>query len=359
MKGQELVLSNITKVYGDVRALDAIDLTLPPGSLTTLLGPSGCGKTSLLRIVAGLTSLSGGQVRLGSRDISDVPANHRNIGVVFQNYALFPHMTVAENVGFGLRARGIPRAQIGERVRNVLDLVHLGKLAGRYPSQLSGGQQQRTALARALVIEPDLLLLDEPLSALDKNLRHSVQQELRKLQKDIGITTLVVTHDQDEAFVLSDEIVVMNGGKVLQRGRPDDIYDRPKTRFVAEFLGDGNFVKAGVEGIPPDCLIEGEGGRGPLPAHQCRSFAANDTLFFRPERIELRSEPDCARDGINLMVRVRDMISLGGVCEVLLQTEQGTPLIAHFNRRESGGLAIGQRVVAFVGSKDLTCLDDA
>lgn len=357
MKGQELVLSKIAKVYGSVRALDHVDLTVAPGSLTTLLGPSGCGKTSLLRIVAGLTTLSNGQVCLGGRDITGMPANLRNIGVVFQNYALFPHMTVAENVAFGLRARGVPRGEVAGKVNASLELVRLDKFASRYPGQLSGGQQQRTALARALVIEPDLLLLDEPLSALDKNLRHSVQQELRKLQKEVGITTMVVTHDQDEAFVLSDEIVVMNTGRVLQRGNASEIYDRPRTRFVAEFLGDGNFIDPKVESITADGSLPEKISSVRL-GERSKSSSGSQTLFFRPECVELRPSEEGSQHGVNMPSRVTDVISVGGTYEVLLETERGSSLNVHVPRREGFSFGIGQQVVAFVRAEDLTWLDE-
>lgn len=352
MKGQELVLSEITKNYGETRAVDGVNLKVAPGSLTTLLGPSGCGKTSLLRIIAGLTPSTSGQVFLGSRDLTQVPASHRNIGVVFQSYALFPHMSVADNVAFGLRARRVSRQDMAVRVKAALERVKLEKLGDRYPGQLSGGQQQRTALARALVIEPDLLLLDEPLSALDKNLRSSVQQELRRLQKDIGITTVVVTHDQDEAFVLSDEIVVMGHGKVLQEGKPDQIYDHPRTRFVAEFLGDGNFIDPRVEEIDLSTIgartVRGERDSG----------VAGASLFFRPEHVELRSDDDGASGfaGVRVRARVVDVINLGGSYHVALETGKGSRLTAYVARRDGGSIGLGQDMTVVVRADDLTWL---
>jgi ABC-type Fe3+/spermidine/putrescine transport system ATPase subunit len=234
-------LKELTKLFGATRAVDRVSLTIEPGSMVALLGPSGCGKTTTLRMVAGLVEPSAGEIFLDERPITRVPVHRRNIGMLFQNYALFPHMNVAENIAFGLETRGIKRAAAAERVASALQLVQLPEYSNRMPSQLSGGQQQRIALARALVVEPALLLLDEPLGALDKALRQSMQVELRALQQRLGVTTVMVTHDQDEALTMADRIVIMRDGRVEQVGAPADVYQRPVSRFVAGFLGASNF----------------------------------------------------------------------------------------------------------------------
>jgi spermidine/putrescine ABC transporter ATP-binding subunit len=238
-----LRLDGVSKAYSTVVALEPLSLDVPAGGLVALLGPSGCGKSTTLRIIAGLEEPDQGRVFLGDRDITQVPANRRRLGLVFQNYALFPHMTVGENVSFGLRMSGVNRAETERRTHEALDLVQLTGLDDRYPSMLSGGQQQRVALARTLIMQPSALLLDEPLGALDKNLRESMQFELRRLQRALGITTILVTHDQEEALTLSDMVVVMNQGRIVQSGTPKDIYDRPHTRFVAAFLGSANIFE--------------------------------------------------------------------------------------------------------------------
>jgi ABC-type Fe3+/spermidine/putrescine transport system ATPase subunit len=240
-------LGAVTLAYGAFVAVNAVNLAIDKGTFVTLLGPSGCGKTTILRAIAGLVNPTAGEIRIKGRRVNDVPIHQRNIGLVFQNYALFPHKTVADNVGFGLKYRGVDKAAIGERVRRALDIVRLPGVEQKLPSELSGGQQQRIALARAIVIEPDVLLLDEPLSALDANLREEMRIELKAIQREIGITTVFVTHDQEEALAMSDRIVVMNHGLVEQIGAPEDVYRWPASRFVANFLGQSNFLPGTVE----------------------------------------------------------------------------------------------------------------
>jgi ABC-type Fe3+/spermidine/putrescine transport system ATPase subunit len=247
--GHRLDVEGLVKQYGSARAVDDVSLTVPAGRLLTLLGPSGCGKTTIMRSIAGFVRPDAGRVCIDGRDILGVPPERRSTAMLFQSYGLFPHMTVAGNVGFGLRMRRRPRAEIPVRVAAALRLTRIEDLADRYPGQLSGGQQQRVALARAIIIEPDVLLLDEPFGALDQALRGHMQVELRKLQQSISITTLVVTHDQHEAFTLSDLIAVMRAGRIEQIGTPEEIYDRPATRFVAEFVGVENLVAARVERV--------------------------------------------------------------------------------------------------------------
>jgi putative spermidine/putrescine transport system ATP-binding protein len=235
--GVEVSLRGLHRRYGHVVALDGLDLTLAPGELVALLGPSGCGKTTTLRLLAGLEDADGGQVTVGGADITHVPSNKRDMGMVFQAYSLFPHMTVRDNVAFGLKLRRAGRADRERRAMEMLELVGLTEQAGRYAHQLSGGQQQRVALARALAISPKVLLLDEPLSALDAKVRAQLRDEIRRIQLEVGTTTLFVTHDQEEALAIADRVGVMRGGRIEQLGTPTDIYSRPATSFVAEFVG--------------------------------------------------------------------------------------------------------------------------
>lgn len=255
-------LRNVVKRYGTFTAVQPMDLAVEAGAFVTLLGPSGCGKTTTLRMVAGLAVPSEGDIRIKGSRVNDVPIHRRNLGLVFQNYALFPHKSVFDNVAFGLKYRKVAKADAAQRVRRALELVQLPQMADRYPSQLSGGQQQRIALARAIVIEPDVLLLDEPLSALDANLREEMRVELKKIQHQLGITTIFVTHDQSEALAMSDKIVVMNDGRIEQEGSPEDVYMRPRSEFVARFLGNSNLLDGRVaarEGNEVRIDVEGVG----------------------------------------------------------------------------------------------------
>lgn len=243
-----VVLKNIVKRFGSITAVHQTNLEIPDGAFVTLLGPSGCGKTTNLRMIAGLLDPSEGEILIGGNRVNDLPIHKRNLGIVFQNYALFPHKTVADNVAFGLKYRDVPKAEITRRVAEALDLVQLPHVGARYPKELSGGQQQRIALARAIVIEPDVLLLDEPLSALDANLREDMRVELKRIQHQIGVTTVFVTHDQSEALAMSDRIVVMSGGRIEQVGTPEGVYNRPQTEFVANFLGASNILSGVCRG---------------------------------------------------------------------------------------------------------------
>ncbi len=247
-EGSGVEFAGVVKAFGGQRVLHGLDLAVQPGEFVSLLGPSGCGKSTALRLLAGLEHLDGGRITIADRDMTGVPTNKRDIGMVFQSYSLFPHLTVARNTAFGLRTRRVPGAEVADRVAAALELVGLSPLAGRYPHQLSGGQQQRVALARALVTEPRVLLLDEPLSALDAKVRVQLRDEIRRIQQRLGITTIFVTHDQEEALAVSDRIAVMNGGFIEQQGTPEDLYMRPVTPFVAEFIGRSSLVPATVEG---------------------------------------------------------------------------------------------------------------
>jgi iron(III) transport system ATP-binding protein len=247
-----VTITGLTKRYGDVGAVAGLDLAVRPGELVALLGPSGCGKTTTLRLVAGFIAPDGGEIRVGDRVLSSptvvIPPERRRMAMIFQSYALWPHMTVAQNVAYGLRFAGVPRPERERRVEAMLQVVQLGGYGARYPGELSGGQQQRVAVARALVVEPEILLLDEPLSNLDANLREEMRFEIRRLHEQFGITTLYVTHDQAEAMVISDRVAVLRDGRVVQVGAPQELFDRPRTRFVAEFIGKTNLIDAVADG---------------------------------------------------------------------------------------------------------------
>ncbi len=243
----DLLLEGVSKAYGEVAAVDDISFEVRRGQFYSLLGPSGCGKTTTLRLVAGFERADAGRILLAREDITDTPPNRRRVNTVFQHYALFPHLTVEDNVSYGLRQRKLGRDEVAARLDEALRTVRLEDLRGRYPRELSGGQQQRVALARALINKPAVLLLDEPLAALDLKLRKAMQQELKNLQEQVGVTFLYVTHDQEEALTLSDHIAVMNRGRLLQEGTPSQIYERPVTRFVADFIGQTNFIEGAVE----------------------------------------------------------------------------------------------------------------
>jgi spermidine/putrescine transport system ATP-binding protein len=288
----DLILTRITKEYGDFKAVDDLTLTIPKGSFFALLGPSGCGKTTTLRMIAGLEEPTVGSIHLGETDITTTKPYQRPINTVFQNYALFPHLTIFENIAFGLRRRGIK--DVDAEVNKVLNLVELPHLAGRKPTQLSGGQQQRIALARAIVNRPALLLLDEPLGALDLKLRRQMQIELKWIQKEVGLTFVHVTHDQEEAMTMADTIAVMNEGQIEQMGSPADLYDNPKTAFVANFLGQSNLIKGTISGNDGDSLVADlYGQKVSLPKN--RSHATDNSIYagIRPEkfRISLLNTP--------------------------------------------------------------------
>jgi spermidine/putrescine ABC transporter ATP-binding subunit len=280
----------VTKRYGAVTALDAISLQIERGTLVTLLGPSGCGKTTILRMIGGFVQPTSGQISIAGKNVTDLPPHMRQVGLMFQGYALFPHMSVAENVAFGLKMRGVPKAEIKTRVLQALESVRLDGRIDAYPRQLSGGQQQRVALARALVINPDVLLLDEPFGALDRELRQHLQGEMKRLQRRLGIPTLLVTHDQEEALMLSDRVAVMNAGGIEQIGAAIDVFERPKTRFVAEFMGGTNIFDGSVRERPGsegrDFVLAD--GRGVVPLPPDIAFTGRSgVVMIRPERLQL------------------------------------------------------------------------
>lgn len=294
----EVVLRGITKKYGANTVVDNIDLTAENGKLISILGPSGCGKTTTLRMIAGFEKPDGGDIFFDSRAVGNVPVNKRNIGMVFQSYALFPHMSVEQNVSYGLEQRNIPSAELKERVSEALKMVHMEEYARRKPRQLSGGQQQRVALARALVIKPDVLLLDECLSALDKKLRVEMQIELRRILEQTGVTTFFVTHDQEEAMTLSDKIVVMNAGRIEQAGTPFEIYENPESRFTAGFLGKANFFEGRVQKVAEGLAeLATETGIISIPASGAK-IGEKALYVVRPEKIRFVPQSESGLKGV-------------------------------------------------------------
>ena len=292
-RGVALALDGITHRFGHTVAVDGVSLRVEPGEIVALLGPSGCGKTTLLRIVSGLLRQSGGHIAVGGGVVDDLPPNERGAGIVFQNYALFPHMTVEANIGYGLRARGAPRREITDTVARMLALVRMEGFARRLPRQLSGGQQQRVALARTLAVSPRVLLLDEPFGALDKNLRLDMQIEVKRLQRELDITTIMVTHDQEEALSLADRVAVMSHGRVEQFARPDEIYDRPASLFVATFVGTASLLRGTlVDGAALECAA----GRLTLGAVNAPSAEAV-VLAVRPEHLCFVAPASAGIDG--------------------------------------------------------------
>ena len=318
-----LQLSSVQKRFGPVLAVEDFNLEASSGEFVSFLGPSGCGKTTTLRMIAGFEQPTSGRILVDGRDITDSPPNKRNVGMVFQSYALFPNMTVAENIAFGLMIRGRDREAKRRRVDELLELIHLEDRGGRYPYQLSGGQQQRVALARALAFEPTVLLLDEPLSALDAKIRVALRHEIREIQRQLGITTVYVTHDQEEALELSDRVVVMSEGRVEQVGTPFEIYNFPATAFVASFVGTLNAVQATV--VDPAGRRLSLGGTEIRTSSELRRSAGEPvTVAIRPEMIRLAAE-DGQADGDNrIAATIDDVAFLGSVVRVRTSLNDGT-----------------------------------
>ena len=328
----QLKISKINKKFGDLDVLVDCELKVMDGELVTLLGPSGCGKTTLLRCLAGFEIPDSGNVFLGNQEVTNVPCNKRNVGFVFQNYALFPHLTVAKNVDYGLAVRSVPSKKREELVDKTLALVGLNSLDNRYPKQLSGGQQQRVALARALILEPKILLLDEAFNALDAKLRISMQIELRKLVKKVGITTICVTHDQIEALTISDRIAIMNQGRIDQIGTPNDIYERPNTEFVAEFLGTANiFTRKVNNGVVQ--LTRG--------LELSTNYNGEVTIVVRPEDFYITSE-NCKEGWIGTVAFKR---LLGPTIDLEIAVDEVENLLRlSIPRREGENLNVGKQV---------------
>ncbi len=331
-----LELENLSKRYGSFYAARGVSLDVSEGEFVVLLGPSGCGKTTTLRMIAGFIEPTEGAVRIGGRDVTDLPPWKRNTGLVFQNYALFPHLSVADNVAFGLEMRKVPKAEIGTKVADALRLVRLDHLSERLPRQLSGGQQQRVALARALVFRPDVLLLDEPLSNLDAKLRAEVRIEIRSLQSRLGITTVMVTHDQEEALTMADRLVVMSEGAVRQVGSQRDLYERPADRFVAGFVGRSSFIR----GTMRDNRLVTAGG---LEVRTAGPATGEVVIALRPERVFVGPEPVPAENSFEGTV---EFVSyMGGLTDIHVRLTEADHVIAQVPNQDGSVLPhVGDRV---------------
>ncbi|ESZ11240.1 TOBE-like domain-containing protein [Mesorhizobium sp. M0923] len=341
-----ILIKDVSKTFGNYRALDNVSLEVPDGNLVALLGPSGSGKTTLLRIIAGLEVADSGTVLQQDEDITNYSARDRKVGFVFQHYALFRHMTVAQNVGYGLRVRKTPKPQIRERVDELMKLIRLEGLQDRYPSQLSGGQRQRVALARALAAQPKVLLLDEPFGALDAKVRQELRKWLRKLHEEIHVTSLFVTHDQEEAFELADRVVVMNQARIEQIGTPDEIYENPATPFVYSFLGNVN-------------LFHGRIRRGRLRLGETELFVpehvavkdAPAVAYVRPHEVKVREQ---AGEGANIAATIQRVNSAGPLVQLeLTRNDDGSPLTAQLSKEESTQLSLEPGVQVYVELKNV------
>ena len=342
-----LDLSALQKSYGATQVVKSFDLDIAQGEFVSLLGPSGCGKTTVLRMVAGFETPSAGAIRIAGQDVTHLRPNQRNIGMVFQAYALFPNLTVAQNVGFGLKIAGVAAAQIGLRVAEMLEMIGLPDMGARYPFQLSGGQQQRVALARALAPRPRVLLLDEPLSALDAKIRVSLRTEIRDIQRRLGITTIFVTHDQEEALSMSDRVVVMNGGRAEQVGTPFAIYNQPKTRFVASFVGTLNTLEATVSAGGVSLHGQTIALAQPLAA----PVGTAVTLALRPEAIRLQGDGD-----VVLQAQIDALQFLGAVIRVTAQTAGGAVKVDVFNQPQMAPPKVGETLHLRFHARDLIVL---
>jgi len=320
--GAAVRLDRICKTFGSVTAVDDLSLDIEAGEFITFLGPSGSGKTTMLMMIAGFEFPDSGEIYVGSKPVVSVPPYRRGIGMVFQNYALFPHMTVAENIGFALKQRGVAKADIAREVTRALEIVRLRGYEGRYPRQLSGGQQQRVALARAIIFKPHVLLMDEPLSALDKQLREELQLEIKRLHQQLGITFIYVTHDQREALIMSDRVAVMNEGRIEQLGAPSDVYDRPANRFVAAFIGESNFLEGTVVATQAnEATIRVAGATIRAVAAAPPAVGAPVVLAVRPEKISFKEGDRSAapHDFNSLTAFVRDVTFVGEMHRYVLE----------------------------------------
>jgi putative spermidine/putrescine transport system ATP-binding protein len=328
IRGASVTLADVEKRFERVGAVRGVSIDVRSGEFLTLLGPSGSGKTTTLMMIAGFETPSAGDIAIDGRSVVGLPPYRRNIGMVFQNYALFPHLTVADNIGFPLKQRGVDRATRMRLVAESLELVRLPGYQARYPRQLSGGQQQRVALARAIVFRPRLLLMDEPLGALDKQLRESLQLEMRRLHADLGITFIYVTHDQEEALTMSDRVAVMNEGRIAQIGTPEDLYDRPQDRFVASFIGESNFLPGVMRGAENGVIVADCGGallRGTVVADPADGAAV--TLAMRPERLRFADLQNETPQQNRLPATIVEAVFAGERCRYICQCEGGVSIV--------------------------------
>jgi spermidine/putrescine transport system ATP-binding protein len=344
----DVSMVDVTKRFGEVVAVDHMNLEIPPASFTSLLGPSGCGKTTTLRMIAGFEQPTDGEILLAGQPIAGVPPYRRNVNTVFQHYALFPHMDVAQNVGYGLRQKKVGKAEETRRVDEALELVRLSGYGKRRTWEMSGGQQQRVALARALVNRPTVLLLDEPLGALDLKLRKEMQLELKALQQEVGITFVYVTHDQEEALTMSDMIVVMRDGLIQQMGGPTDLYERPRNRFVADFIGTSNFIEGSIASVDGDDRVTVSSAHGLTLHGRVTDPAAHPsvgdavTVIVRPERLEVAPDGTGAGAGWTAVAgRIRQGTYLGDQTEYRVQTEQAGELIVRLQNSLGANISQG------------------
>ena len=356
----ELELRELTKRYSPEITIGPISLDVKEGEFFSLLGPSGCGKTTVLRCIAGFETVTDGEIRIGGQRIDGLPPNRRNVGLVFQSYALFPHLTVFDNIAFGLTLRRASKSDIEERVRRMLALVDLSDLGARYPAQLSGGQQQRIAIARSLVLEPQLLLFDEPLSNLDYKLRVQMRQELRDLQHRLGKTSIYVTHDQSEALVLSDRIAVLSQGRIEQIGTPREIYEQPKSAFVAEFIGGSNLIPAKVHETDSDAArVATECGLQFTTATHRLPAGTSVLLMIRPERVRLLG-PEFAAQGEppnKSTARIQDVAYLGEDLHLKLLVGDAQPMTTSLKSGLSTrNLAVGGSIQITIDPEDIQLL---
>ncbi len=335
MAGGEVQLVDLVKRFGDVTAVAGITLEMPPGEFFSFLGPSGCGKTTTLRLIAGFERPNEGQILLDGVDMAQTPPHRRNVNTVFQNYALFPHLNVFENVAFGLRYKDVSKQDIKKKVGDALALVRLEGFEKRRPSQLSGGQQQRVALARALILNPAVLLLDEPLGALDAKLRKALQIELKALQEEVGITFIYVTHDQEEALTMSDRIAVMSNGRVEQVGPPSEVYEEPNTVYVADFLGVSNLMEARADGASDEGRCRVRLGDFALAAAQGEADARGDVkVVIRPERVRLEDQGTTGENRVPGMVE--RVVYVGSIMQVIVHLAPGQTLQAWVQNQGEG-----------------------
>jgi iron(III) transport system ATP-binding protein len=362
-RSSNVTLINLTKRFksldgsGEVLAVDDVNLEVKTGELVTILGPSGCGKTTTLRMIAGFEYPTSGSILIGDKDVAKIPPNKRGLSMVFQSYALFPHLTIYENVAYGLRVQKLPANEIRERTERALDLMQLTTMAKRYPSQVSGGQQQRIALARAIVIEPSVLLFDEPLSNLDAKLREYMRDELRKLQKRLGITSLYVTHDQSEAMAISDRVVIMKEGRIRQVGTPREIYAFPQSRFVADFMGKANFLEVEVLGTNGESARIDIGGKTFIVprAGRVRPNSGSALLVVRPEALRLISLANVENE-IPLKGCVDRFTYFGNIARYEVATENGPLLIESYNPEASSIFEEGDNVGVLIDFESVRLL---
>jgi spermidine/putrescine ABC transporter ATP-binding subunit len=338
-------LRGVTKRYGAERVVDDVSLAIQPGEFFSLLGPSGSGKTTTLMMIAGFAGVDEGAIAVDGADISGMQPQHRGFGMVFQNYAIFPHLNVFENVAFPLRARRQPEAAVRERVTWALDLVQLGAFADRFARQLSGGQQQRVAIARAIVFEPRIVLMDEPLGALDKNLRYDMQVEIKEIQRRLGMTVVYVTHDQEEAMNMSDRIAIKNRGRIEQVGMPSEVYERPSHAFVGRFLGEANILDGTIDGLEGDCATLRVGGLVLLArVRDVVTVGSRASLFVRPERVAIRLPGAGERSGNRVEGHVRRVSFLGNIVRYLVEAAPSTHVMVDVQNDGRPPLAVDTAV---------------